>query len=421
MKNIHRSIGHAKSSAAGFSLVEVMVSVGIMTLIMAATMSALAQAMKANETAVLVTSMNNTLRTGMDLMIRDMLQVGSGMPPGHYVLIPSGSGTRINMPGPPGTAYKSLLGDTDLNAVNPGTGLGPLVNQIAPTACTVASATCIATDTITVLAADSTFTHVPLKSRSADGKTIVVAQKGLDDILGTADDINIGAGPDKVAAGQLIMLEKSSYAILVQVTFVDPATNTITFALNDSLNLNVHDAPSGSMGVPCATPTDCTAATGLTAIAPSPDIALPSPQSVPPQLVLSTTATRVRMISYYIDNTDIAHPKLVRRINNGHPTVFNNTSGNTVAFDVENMQISYDLADGVNNWAGVKFTATDLAGGVGSRCAPAACSVNQVRKVNITLKARSRMPFSATRQYFRNSLTTQVSLRGMAFVNDYVQ
>ena len=59
-----------------------MISVGIMTAIMAATMSALSQAMKANETAVLVTGMNNSLRTGMDLMMRDLLQVGSGLPPG---------------------------------------------------------------------------------------------------------------------------------------------------------------------------------------------------------------------------------------------------------------------------------------------------------------------------------------------------
>jgi prepilin-type N-terminal cleavage/methylation domain-containing protein len=135
MKNTNRSIGRRRHGrAAGFSLIEVMVSVAIMTVIMGATMTALSQAMKANETAVLVTSMNSTLRTGMDLMIRDMLQVGSGLPPGHYVLIPSGSGTRINMPGPPGTAFKSVLGDTDLNAVNPGTGLGLLVNQVAPTA-----------------------------------------------------------------------------------------------------------------------------------------------------------------------------------------------------------------------------------------------------------------------------------------------
>src|SRR6185295_18712161 len=259
--------------------------------------------------------------------------------------------------------------------------------------------------------------------RAADGTSITVMLKGLDNIAGTADDINIGAGPDRVGPGQLIMLEKGSYAILVKVTSIDAVSGVISFAKNaDSLNLNVHDAPSGSMGSPCGA-LGCAVqpATGLTGAAPSPDTALPFPQTVPPTTFLNTVATRIRMISYYIDNTDLSHPKLVRRINNGNQTTFDNLSGSTVAFDIDNMKISYDLADGVNNWAGVTFTNADLAGTVGGRCLPAACSVNQIRKVNITLRARSRSTFSATRQYFRNTLTTQVSLRGMACVNEYVQ
>jgi hypothetical protein len=114
------------------------------------------------------------------------------------------------------------------------------------------------------------------------------------------------------------------------------------------------------------------------------------------------------MISYYIDATKPAHPTLVRRINNGHPTIFDNASGSTVAFDIDNLQITYDIADGAGNPAN-------------QECLPLACSVNQIRKVNVTLSARSRSVFSATRLYYRNSLSTQVSLRGMSFVNDYVQ
>jgi type II secretory pathway pseudopilin PulG len=366
MKNFLRSIGRVRSgTAAGFSLVEVMISVGIMTVIMAATMTALSQAMRANETAILVTGMNSSLRTGIDLMMRDLLQVGSGLPVGHYILIPSGSGERINLPGPPGTAYKSMAGDVDINAVNPGSGLGPVVNGIA-------------TDMITTLAADSTFTDVQLTARAANGTTITV-QPG----------VNILTGPDRVSKGELIMLKKGATAILVQVT-ADPVGQVITFGTTDSLGLNKHTALAGS-------------ATALSAVAVSPDT---SP--VAPLTVLSTTATRIRMISYYIDNTNTAHPKLVRRVNNGNPIVFDNTSGSTVAFDIDNLQITYDIADGAGNPAN-------------QECLPFACSLNQIRKVNIILSGRSRVVFSATRQYFRNSLSTQVSLRGMSFVNDYVQ
>jgi prepilin-type N-terminal cleavage/methylation domain-containing protein len=206
MKNTTRSIGRdRRRSQAGFSLMEVLVSIGIMTVIMGSTMGALSQAMKANETAMLVTSMNNTLRTGMDLMIRDLLQVGSGMPVGHAVLIPSGTGSaRINLPGPPGTAWTSVAGDPDLNAVNPGPGLGPILNGAA-------------TDTITTLAADSTFSRVQLTSRALDGSSIDVDPA-----------VNIGAGPDRVVPGQLIMLERLSMQILLEVTAVDASAGSVS-------------------------------------------------------------------------------------------------------------------------------------------------------------------------------------------------
>jgi hypothetical protein len=94
-----------------------------------------------------------------------------------------------------------------------------------------------------------------------------------------------------------------------------------------------------------------------------------------------------------------------------------------VATDVDNLQISYDIADGLINPANVRFTAADFAGT--GACKPPAsltpvpCSVNQIRKVNVTLSARSRSVFTTTKKYFRNSMSTQVSLRGMAFVNEY--
>jgi hypothetical protein len=163
----------------------------------------------------------------------------------------------------------------------------------------------------------------------------------------------------------------------------------ITFGATDSLSLNIHSAVAGS-------------AAALSAFAPSPDTV-----PVAPATVLNTVATRVRMISYYIDNTKPEHPKLVRRVNNGNPIAFDNTSGSTVAFDVDNLQVTYDIADGT------------LVPPTNQQCAPGACSLNQIRKVNITLSGRSRAPFSATKKFFRNSLTTQVSLRGMAFVNEY--
>jgi hypothetical protein len=174
------------------------------------------------------------------------------------------------------------------------------------------------------------------------------------------------------------------------------------FDAGDSLNLNQQGAADGS-------------AFELRNTAPV-DVA-----PVAPAVTVSTQATRVRMISYYIDNvTNPLRPRLVRRINNGGgtgATTFNNLLGTAVAFDVDNLQITYDLADGALNPTNVKMVAADFT--TAGRCAPSACSRNQIRKINILLSARSRLPLKAMGQYLYNRLQTQVSLRSLSFVDKY--
>jgi Tfp pilus assembly protein PilW len=69
-------------------LIELLVTMAITMIIMGATFAAMAQAMQATGKAKLVTGMNNGLRTAMDLMVRDMLQVGQGLPTGRVILVP---------------------------------------------------------------------------------------------------------------------------------------------------------------------------------------------------------------------------------------------------------------------------------------------------------------------------------------------
>jgi hypothetical protein len=356
--------GRRADAAAGFSLVEVLVSMGITVTIVGATMGAMSQALRVNETAVNVTGMNRTLRVGMDLIIGDLLQVGSGLPPGHAILTPAG--VQMNRPGPPGTTYTAAAGDTDIAAVIPGPGLGPTINGVP-------------TDTITVLAADNNFSDIGLTAVTA---TRVDVEPG----------VNIGTGADRVLPGQLMLIEKGSVTTLVQVTAVDAVLRRITFALGDSLKLNQPSAASGNL-----------AAVNAAAPANSPS---------------STRITRIRMISYYLDTVVTGHPRLIRRINNGNPTTFDNTLGTAVALDVENLQFTYDLADGQTNPANVRFTAADV-NGTGA-CAPNPCSLNQVRKVNVLLAARSANVSKPNAEVFRNTLTSQISLRGMAFVDEYL-
>jgi hypothetical protein len=358
-----------RTRAAGLTLVELLVAMALGTLIMGVTMSALADAVRANHAVSGLTNLNNSLRASMDLMVRDFLQVGSGLPPGHVIQIPHGLGAlAVRIPGPPGTAFATDADDTDIAAIVPGPGRGPTVNGEA-------------TDVVTVLMADNTFTDVALTAVTSTSVTVV-------------NTVNIGSGPDRVTPGQLMMIEKGSHNTLVQVTAVNVPARTLTFASGDSLKLNQPAVGSGSLSA-------------LNAAAPA-------------NTPANTRITRVRMISYYIDDTIAGRPRLIRRVNNGHQTNFNNSLGTVVGLDIEDMEISYDLADGNTNPAGVRFTAEDLDGsGV---CAPDPCSPTQIRKINVSLTARSnqhdaRGAMAPT--VFRNTLTTQVSLRGMAFLNEY--
>jgi hypothetical protein len=321
------------------------------------------------------------------LMVRDLMQVGQGLPAGRVVGLPNGNGDPIQLPGPPGTDYQ-LEGssfcppdpndpnpDTEceqISAVIPGPGLGPQMGAGTPT------------DMFWVIAADSAFERVPLVRFSPNGRFIEITP-----LVNITD-----GGPDDVHPGDLIMLTKGSASVLLQVTEVDG--QQLKFATGDSMRMNQSASYNGTMH-------------SMSNYAP-PD------QDATGQIF--TEATRLRMTSYYIDTvTSPLRPRLVRRMNNGDPFVFDNTLGTVVAFDIENLQITYDIADGVTNPANVRMTDADL-NGTGA-CAPRVCSPNQIRKVNLLLSGRSVRPTRISGQFFHNTLATQVSLRSLAFVDKY--
>lgn len=365
---IARSIRDGASDQAGYSLVELLVAMGITTVIIGTTLAGLSDAIRANDAVVQITTMNNGLRAGLDLMVRDLLQAGAGLPKGSVILTPSG-GSLIRRPGPPGTAYTNAASDLDIPAVIPGAALGPTINGTA-------------TDMITILTADNNFTDV-----------------GLTAVTSTSVDVdpsvNIGSGIDRVIPGQLMMVYKGSATTLAQVTAVNAGAGRISFDPGDSLNLN--QTASGVVG-------------NLESLNAQPPTGAAAPAA--------TRITRIRMISYYLDNTTSpGYPRLVRRINNGHETNFDNTLGTAVAFDIENLRFTYDLTDGVTNPTGVRFVPDDLT--TGGACAPDECFPTQIRKVNVTLTARSRNARIRQARVYRNTLSSQVALRSMALVNEY--
>jgi hypothetical protein len=246
---------------------------------------------------------------------------------------------------------------------------------------------------------------VPLRAIAADGSSITVARPP---IVGGVD-INDGGGDD-IRIGDLIMLSRAGLSTLMYVTAVNGGAQTITFTGGDPLQLNQFDPIDGD---------PLTAEMGGTinqVIDGAGEPTVPGNNANGTPRVTATRASRIRMLTYYvhIDPLDPGNPRLVRQINDANAATPN---ANTVGFGVEQFLLTYDLVDGVNNWIDVPMTDADRAGGAG--CGAAACSENQIRKVNVTLSMRSRQRFTGSREFMRNSLYSQVAVRSLAFTDRY--
>jgi hypothetical protein len=115
----------------------------------------------------------------------------------------------------------------------------------------------------------------------------------------------------------------------------------------------------------------------------------------------ATLATRIWMVSYYLDN--VSSPpfvRLIRQINMNPPAPVGET--------LENLQFTYNFVDGVTNPSNQSTV-------------PVGNSEAQIRSVNVYLGARSNYQVQKGNGHLfaRNNLMTQVSLRSMAYVNRY--
>ena len=196
-------------NAAGFSLPEVLVAMCLMMFVLGGTFTAMTHAMRADQVAREVTNLNGNLRASMDLIVRDFLQVGQGLPNGRVVGVPNGPGaTPIVRPGPAASAPCAGVGNfaagPTLSAVTPGPDLGPPVNGQC-------------TDVITAIAADGAFENVNVSSIAANGRSMTVYPGGPDGIVGNTDDVDItddpDAGGDNIRVGDLLLLSKGAMSV----------------------------------------------------------------------------------------------------------------------------------------------------------------------------------------------------------------
>ena len=333
------------TAEAGFTLSELLVSTVVTLMVLAAALGAFSDAMRVTDLAREMTDTNQSLEVSTGLMVRDFIQAGQGIPLGGIPL-PSGAGaTPVMRPSPAGSAMTFPIGTEALPSVTPGGSLGPVVLGVQ-------------TDMAHVMYADPALAlnSLPLAAIAGDGSSMTVDAS-----------IDIG-GQDAIQAGDLILFSNAFGNAMQMVTA--RTGQTVTFDAGDPMNLNQRGAAQGTI------------------------LNLRSGGVFPP-----TTATRVNLISYYIDVvTDPGLPRLVRQVNMGGRLA--------IALGTENYQVTYDLVDGGANPTNVE-----------TPIAPS--SPNHIRKANLFLAARSLAVNLRTRQFFRNTVATQVSLRSLAFVDRY--
>ena len=331
----------------GFGTAEMLMALLITLGLLAAAMSSFTDAANINGKTSSMADLGQNMRTGINFLVNDFMNAGWEIPTGG-IPIPSGGGaTSVKRPGPPGTSY-TFADSLTISAVSPGADLGPVGNGRT-------------TDIVNILYSDN---------------LLPINQTPLDAVGSNGSSITVNAGtpitgvPNAIKTGDLIALSNGLGNTLQYVTSV--SGQNIYFSSGDPLSLNQPTVSQGSVK----------------------QLKDPTTGIFPP-----TTATRVWLITYYIDtNTDPNVPRLVRRVNN--------QPGQTVALVIEDLQLTYDLVDGVTNPTGVD-TPT------------APNSPNQIRRANIYVAGRSSDEIKNTEEYLRRTLTTQVSLRSLSFVNRY--
>lgn len=395
-------------SEAGFSLIEMLIAMGVLLVVLAGTAQVMSKAIEGENATSQVLDMNGHLRAAMDLIQRDLLQTGQGLPVGRRFGVPNGpSATPIVRPGPPASGdcggVTTFPAGPTIPAVSVGPDLGPAIDDIC-------------TDVITVAAADNLFGKVAVASIAANGQSaqIAVAEDPADpddpDGADISDDPDVAS--DNVRAGDLLLFEKGNMSVLVQVTEVDGQTVTFAPGDDDPLGLNQFETDvddDNIMGT----------LNRLKEQAPR-DHDAPADADASGEIDIASTVTRIRLITYYVD-TDGAVPRLMRVAGGATP--------NAVAIGVQAFRLSYDIADQANNPTAVRMDENDMNGTGACPDDPdsdevvEACSENQIRKVNVVLSMRAAQLDESRMLAHGNSsqstLYAQVSLRSLAFVDRY--
>jgi hypothetical protein len=363
-----------RASEAGFTLVELMVASLVTMLLMGVAFSTFKDGVALNEAVVNLADSTQNLRTGTNLLVRDLMQAGRNVPTGG-INIPSGpSALPLQRPGPPGTSYTFAnqgVDNTTISAITTGAGLGPLVAGRQ-------------TDMVTILMDDPFLDAHKIFPSNAPTTEVRLAADGASLDFGPHMQWISGDQDAKIAplkVGDIIYFSAPNGTTLQTVTKI--LGSVVFFEQNDPFRFNQPNATVGS----------------ITQILPAPCNVTPPVQ--PCQS--SMTIRRLFMYTYYVHAETVGIPRLMRMMNHFTPQA--------LAGVIEDLELSYDLVDGTANPVNIEslpYTANSVT-----------YKASQIRKVNVHVGVRSETKSARTKDYLRNHLSTVISLRNLAYVTRY--
>ena len=345
-----------KKTQAGFTLIEFVISSALTMALLAATFTLMNSLFTANTGVIQVLNTQQNIRVALNAVTRDITMAGTGLPDSG-IPVPNGTNsTKIARPGLNVTCGASTVGclpttNNVLPILSPGDGVGVVV----------ASAT---TDALTIALVDQTSPTWTVLSIGTNATSVTFTQNVRD------------AGTYKLNTNDLLLFNNANGSAFGNVTSVATTTTGLAnFAdgVTDLLGINQSTAQFGNMTQTLRNPAS-------------------NPVTYPP-----TTATRVLLITYYINNSNPQTPKLMRSVNALTPQV--------MVENVENLQFSFDLYDDVNNTESANVATTS--------------NPNQIRAVRVAINAHSTDLMPRSKEYFHFGMVSKVNVRNATFRNRY--
>ena len=372
---------HKRKHEGGFSLLEMVIALGLGTVVLGAAVQLYSQGVAATWVATQRAEMQQDFRASSDIITRDLSLAGAGLGNGAAIQLPTSSTIPVYGCDQTSTCYINgssaqypQQGSTPyLYGLLTGYDLGPTLNVTQGP-----------TDVVTSVYTDPSFYLDCYTATVASATTVTFAlnASGANCTANGATIQNINDPAEGLTAGDLVLFYFGSTPVVAEVYGTAPTSTTVTFAASDPLKMNQPSSSAASLA---------SVATGTTGY-----------------------GQRLLVVSYYIDNSPTP-ARLMRQVS-GHSPM-------PVAESVVYMKFTYNLFNTATNSFATQCPNPGASGDVCVSGSDSGLLPNQITQINIqnmamdsTLKG-SMYGLAGGDQSI--DLETSVSARNLTYVNNF--